>query len=56
MIGDRLPIKEHHTRCAGLIADALAEALGGGGKLTLSVAGESGAGAGARCQGGTSQR
>lgn len=52
MIGDKLLIREHHTRAARLILEALAETLAEAldgkidpeEKFTLSVAGESGAG------------
>ena len=44
MIGDKLVIEKHHTDRAAEICDLLAERLQPGVKLTLTVAGESGAG------------
>ena len=44
MIGDKLVIEKHHTDRAAEICDLLSERAAPGGKLTLSVAGESGAG------------
>ena len=44
MIGDKLVIEQHHTDRAAEICDLLAQRLAPAQKLTLSVAGESGAG------------
>jgi uridine kinase len=44
VIGDKLVIEQHHTDRAAEICELLAERVKAGGKLALTVAGESGAG------------
>lgn len=44
MIGDKLVIEAHHTDRAAEICDLVAGRIGPGGRFTLTVAGESGAG------------
>jgi len=44
MIGDKLIIEKHHTERAAELCKHLSNQIGAGGKLTVAVAGESGAG------------